>query len=363
MRISDVVKQIRAVLPTYTDLFGDIVTINSISAFGGTATITTSSAHGLSTGQAVTIVGVETRTPISAFVQDGLNFTFTTSADHDLTFDWPEHNKIELGGFTDSSWNASFTLTSSDNRRNFKVQSANTAPVLNGNEYLLEDNRVDGLNGVYSITVTGMTTFTVNGDFLDGTYTPINGKVFSAPRVASVINIDRALDEYTKQNLNDFWIFVEPLNVDVSKDRNTFSDATVTIAGGNDIRTRMIDGFTVYIVAPTTDQIAAETALDICRHDLLLPMMRTLYGLALPTGVSNPADFKTTLNGHGVSAYERAFLVYNYEFQVIIDLTEDDMVLPSQTRAFRNIDYTENIGNDDTTDMTITALNLDKVPI
>lgn len=363
MKISDVVRQIRAVLPNYTNYFGDAISIASINAAGGVATITTATAHGLATGAATTIAGVETRTPISAVIKDGLNYTFTTGLDHDLTLGWTEHSQIELGGFTDAAWDVVYDLKAVDNRRSFKVMSAATTPTLNGNEYLLEKDRIDGINGVYSVTVTGATTFTITGGFIDGVYTPINGAVYLNPRVASVIDIDRALDEYTKSELNDFWLFVEPVDVEVSKDRSTYSDATATITNGQEMRTRMLDGFVCYIVAPVTNQIAAEDSLDICRHDLLLPMMRTLYGVKFDTGLSNAADFRTILSGHGVAAYNKAFLVYRYEFQVIVDLTDDDTVLPTATRAFRDIDYTLAIGGNDTDDMTIDPIDLDIVAL
>tara|TARA_R110000850_G_scaffold115092_2_gene230093 strand:- start:291 stop:1337 length:1047 start_codon:yes stop_codon:yes gene_type:complete len=344
MRISDVVKQIRAVLPNYTDLFGDAIGITSITASGNIATVTTTTAHGLSSGNAVTVAGVETRTPISSASQDGINFVFETGLDHDLTLGWPEHENIELGGFTDANWNTAFALKAVDNRRTFKVMSANTAPTLNGGEYLLEKDRVDGVNGAYSTTVTGANTFTVSGEFNDGTYTPVNGSVNLNPRVAVVIDIDRALEEYTKQGVDDYWLFVEPMDAEVSKDRDTYSDATATIANGQDMRTRIIDGFVCYVVAPVTNQIAGEASLDVCRHDLLLPMMRTLYGTKFDTGLTNAADFRTILNGHGVAAYNKAYLVYRYEFQVTMDLTDDDTVLPTETRAFRDINYSLDVG-------------------
>lgn len=340
MRISDVVKQIALVLPRYTDLFADVQSVESIVASGGIATVTTTERHNLNDGAAVTIVGVETRTPIASFERTGLNYVFTTSEDHDLTFGWPEHENIQLGGFTDSEFNSSFKLKASDTRNSFKIMGSGANPVLNGNEYLLEPERVDGVNGIFGVTVTGLNTFTISGDFSDGIYTPINGKVFSNPRVSGTIDIDRSLDQYTKQNVSDFWAFVEPVDANVSKDRSAYSDATATITSGQEMRTRIVDGFIVYIYAPTSDDIAGMDALDICRHDLMLPMMRTLYGANFDTGLScENGDFRTILNGHGVAAYKKAFMVYRYEFEVVIDLTDSDTVLPANTRAFRNVDY------------------------
>lgn len=362
MKISDVVNRVREVLPEHTDLFGDILSISSITATGGIATITTSAAHNISTGDAVTVANVATRTPIDSVLNDGLLFTFTTSLDHDLTFGWPEHGNIELGGFTDGDWNNSFKLISSNNRREFIINSVNSNPTLNGNEYLLEYNRFDGVDGVYSATVTGVNTFTVSGDFSDGVYTPINGAIYTNPRVASTIDIDRAIEEYTKNDIQDYWIFVEPVNVEISKDRSTMSDANNSIANGNEMRTRMIDGFTLYIIAPTSNQIAGEVALDVCRHDLLLPLMKTLYGYQFDTGTSNPMDFRATLNSHGVRAYDRAYMVYAYEFEVVIDLTNDDAVNPRDTRAFRDIDYNLKTQNPDADIMDV-HIDLDINPI
>lgn len=362
MKIADVVNQLSVILPEYTSLFGDVLGISSIEASGGTATVVTSSDHNFITGQAVTMAGVETRTPITGVSQNGLVFAFTSN-EHDLTENWPEQEEIELGGFTDTNWNEEFDLVSANNRYTFQVRSSNTIPILTGSEYLLETDRTDGLNGKYSVTVVNGTTFTISGDFSDGAYTPVNGKVYARPRVASVVNVDRALEEYTKQSVNDFWCFVEPVDAAVSKDRSTYSDAIATIGGGEEYRTRIIDGFNVYIFAPCSNEISGEDAVDICRHDLLLPMMRSLYGVEFDTGLYNDADFRTILRGHRVAAYDGAYLTYVYEFEFVMDLTDDDTVLPKNTRAFRNINYTQEVGDTDTTDMTITALNLDDNPV
>jgi len=359
MRIKDVALRLIDALPEHTGLFCDTLDIDSINASGGIATVVTSSNHGLSNNSAINISNVAVKTPISSFTKDGLLYTFTTSLEHDLTFGWSDHKTIELGGFTDSAWNNVFDLRSSDNRFEFVVNSPDTQPILNGNEYLLEYNRVDGIGGAYSVNIINDTTFTIEGDFIDGDYTPVNGVVYSNPRIGATVDIDRVIDQYTKYGANQYWLYAEPVNVDVSKDRTTLSDANHSIGNGADMRIRMVDGFTLYIIAPCSDEIAGEVSLDVCRHDLLLPLMKTLYGYQFDTGTSNPMDFRTTLKSHGVVAYDRAYLVYSYEFEVVIDLTNDDAVSDQDTRSFRNVDYTHHIGGGDTTDMTITNIFTD----
>lgn len=361
MKIADVVNQARAILPEYTELFGDVLSIATIVASGGVATVTTSAAHNLSTGTAVNLSGVETRTAIATATKVGNVVTFTTSTDHDLTFGWPEHENITLFGFDDVNWNDTFKLGSLPNRRTFTVQSVLAAPT-GALGVLLEPKRVDGINGVYSVTVTGSTTFTISGSFIDGTYTPVNGTVAGGVRMAGTIDIRAVLDKYTKQSVNDYWLFVEPVDADVSKDRSTYSDAVATRSRGQDMRTRILDGFNTYIIAPCTDALMAVPQLDVCRHDLLSAMMRTFYGVEFDTGLTLNNEFKTILVSHGVFAYEKAFLVYRYEFQVVSDLTDSDQVLPSDTRAFRNVDYTEQVGDDDITNLTVNV-DLDDNPL
>lgn len=357
MKLADVINQLRAILPKYTDVFSNVISISSISASGGVATIVTSAVHSFSTGVGVTISDVQTRTAISAVSKDGNVYTFTTSADHDLTQGW--HTEVTLEGFTDAVWNDTFTLVGVPNRRTFKVRSSNSQPSLNTNEILLEV-RSDGVNGRWRVTVVNTTTFTITGDILDGTYS--GGSISSNPRISGAVNIERAITEYTEQSLTDYWLFVVMSDAAVSKDRTTFSDATATRATGNDMRLRLIDGFSLYILVNTTEDIVAIDAVDVCRHDLFLPLLRSVNGVRFDTGLTGSADFKTILLGHSAFDYNRAVLIYEYEFQSVMDLTDSDTVEDLDSRAFRDIDYTHEIGDDDTEDVTA-EIDLDEEPL
>jgi len=360
MKVADIINQLRAVLPKYTNYFSDVLSISTITAVGGTATIVTSTPHGLSTGANIVISDVQTETPITAVSQDGLVFTYTTGSDHDLTLGWVEHEYVNLEGFTGSGWNDSFYLTAVPNRRNFSVRSTEALPTLNGNEILLEI-RIDGVNGRYSATVVDPTTFTVSGDFNDGTYR--GGIISTAQRISGAATETRALEQYTEQGFSDLWMFAVPSDARVSKDRSNYSDATSAKATGTDMRLRLIDGFSVIIIKNTTEDIAAVGAVDICRHDLLLPILKSVNGIRFETGLTYAGDFRTILIGHGFVDYNRAYLVYRYEFEVAMDLTGDDTVADGDTRAFLDADYTHNIGGDDTDPMTILPMDLDEEPL
>lgn len=359
MKLLDVVNQLAILLPRFTDKVSTVLTISSISVSSNVATITTVSAHGITTGLAVTLANVEIKTPITARSQDGTLFTFTTDPAHDLTFGWTDHANITLSGFTESVWNSSFELKSSPSRFNFVVQSAETIPTLNGNE-ALHEVRSDGINGQFTATRVSAAVFTITGTFLDGTYT--GGTVNKGVRIAGSVTIERAIDQYTEQNVTDLWMFVVMNDAELSKSRHAFSDATATKATGEDMRVRLLDGFTITIVIATSQDITGTDAIDICRHDLLLPILKSVFGARFDTGLSSDPDFRSVLVGHGIFQYNKAILAYTYEFEFPMDLTVDDAVNEGDTRAFRDLNYTQEQGEDETTDMTVIPINLDDSP-
>jgi hypothetical protein len=354
MRILDIVNQLRLLLPLYTDKVSTVVGITSIVVSSNIATITTSAAHGLRSGQEATLANVTVETPITDVSQNVTLFTFTTSPAHDLTEGW--HTQITISGFTDSAWNGEFALKSANKRTEFVIQSTETIPSLNGNE-VLHEVRSDGINGRFSATVVDSTTFTITGSFLDGNYS--GGTVNTSVRVSGAVTLESAIDKYTKQNIDKLWIFVVMNDADISKSRYAFSDATATPARGDDIRLRLIDGFTVNIFLPSSDELLGVTSLDVARHDLLQPILKSLYGARFPTGLDGDMDFRVVPIGHGIAEYNAAFLVYTHGFEASFELTENDAVLEGNTRAFRDIDYTQEIGGDDTTDATALNINLD----
>jgi hypothetical protein len=360
MKLTDVVKQLQAVLPKYTDYFNDTLTVDTITATSTVATITTIEDNNFFSSQkAVTNVGITQETPIISVSQDGLVFNFETSIDHDLTLNFQGYENVTLGGFTDSSWNDSFVLVDVPNRRNFKVRSSNTIPTLNANEYLAE-NRIDGVNGRFLASITvDPKVFTIEGDFLAANYT--GGIVKKDVRIAGSISFERAIEQYTKQNVNDLWMFVVMKDAEISKDRNAYNDAVATIANGEDLRLRLIDGFEVYIVKNVKEEVAAVESIDICRHDLLSPILKSLFGARFSTGTSRSGDFVAVLTNHNVAFYNRATFAYQYDFEFTYDLVLEDSVEQVNTRAFRDIEYAT-VTPTDTENLTV-EVNLDDEPL
>lgn len=331
MRLLDIVNQIRTILPKHTDRFSTLINTTSISVVSNVATITTATAHKLQDNNIITLSGYLTETPIEDVSQDGLLFTFTTTTDHDLTETWQD--QVTLEGFDSTSWNATFTLSKVPNRKTFVIKSTNSLPSLNTNEFIYED-RIDGINGQYSVTVINANKFTISGQFLDGDYN--SGVINTKVRVVSNLNIERFLEQYPEQIVNDLYMCVVMNDADVSKDRNTYTDAVAAPVTGSEIRLHLVDGFTIYVVGNVSSEYAAQGLIDICRHDLLLPILKSVYGARFPTGLSNETDYRTIFTGHGIDSYDKSKYVHFYNFEMSMELTEDDAVDRNDTRAYRD---------------------------
>ena len=334
MKLKDVVNQLRIVLPKHTDRFSTVVNTININVVGDVATITTDNIHRLKTGQIITLSNYLTETHIESVSQDGLLTTFTTNTDHDLTEGWQD--ELTLGGFDSTAWNGTFVLFKVPNRKSFVIRSTNTIPSLNSNEILYE-NRIDGINGQHTITVINTTSFTITGDFLNGTYS--EGVINSNVRIVGSISLDRFMEHYTEQTIQDLYMCVVMDDANVSKDRNTYSDAISTPVTGSEIRLTLVDSFSIYILGNTSKDIAAQELIDICRHELMLPILKSIYGVRFSTGLSNETDFRTVFRGHGDALYDKSKYVHVYYFEMAMELTEDDTVDRTDTRAYRDSNY------------------------
>ena len=341
MSPSEIVNQLKAILPRYTDLFTDNIANTAIVVSSGTATATTPAAHGLTTGDAITIADAVTPNPIASFTKDGLNFTFTTSAPHDLTLG--EQSTVTISGFTDGDWNATFDLKAVPNRNEFTVQSVNADPTLNTNE-LLNEILVTGINGIFGITVTAPTTFTFTTTSRDTTSTVA---IKSNPRVTAVPDIDELTRQYTDQSgPSNLWAFVIFNAVVASKDRSVRSDRTNSKTAADDQRSNYSQSFSVFVVAPTTNQFSALAAMDICYQQLLFPFAKSMVGFKPTSPLSESGVYTVTLLGSANAGYNRAYYIHQYDFEFAFDLTNDDRVEPISNQAYRDAETSLLAGSD-----------------
>lgn len=341
MTLTEIVDRVRRFLPIYTPALSPVLSsILYIESALDSAVVATTLPHGLQSGDPVVITNFKVNNYLAGWSKADDVYTFTTEQAHDLTEGW--HETVSLNGFLEPEWNSTFALLAVHSETSFKVRSALPFPTTADKAILLED-RIDGINGYYQIAVSTDYEFNITKEFFVTAF-HTGGQIFTGVRVAAAVNIDRVIDQYTKQNANDLWMVVLPASdVDVAKSIYADSDAIATITASDDFRLRLLDGFTLAIIKSTVNESAAVDTVDLCRHDLLQPILKTLCGARFGSGLTTSGDFKSSLTGHGVMRYTEAYIVYRYDFEVVMDTVIDDTVYEGDVSAFRDIYYVQSV--------------------
>ncbi len=356
MKAIDIVAQLQAELPKYDNRFNTTVGISSLVAVGNVVTATTSTAHGLSNGDATTITGAKVETPISSLTLLNGIVTATTSADHDLTLETGATATVE--GATEADYNGTFNLVSVKNRREFQY-AISTTPSSPATGTLLED-RIDGYNGRFTITVTGITTFTYTVTFAPtGVAKVTNAFVNTLPRIARVINFEHAQNAYTAQNDQAFWAMVSLQDVTVSRDRNLLSDQTINLMKNQERRIDTIRRVNVDVFFPTSNEYSGGKARDEA-EDVAVALVASLVGWQVPSDYSDDSGYLLGLNGHLAAEFNKAYYAHRYVFETREDITAPD-TFQEDDRAFRDVALL--INNDFDKVIASATVDLDEEPL
>lgn len=364
MRIRDVVARFAANITRHTDLFSTLLS-GSATVAGQTVTVTTATPHGLETGDLVALPDRLLSNPITAVESVEGGYRFTSAAAHDLTTVppgyeiGPYHATARLAGFADAAWNGEKALLSVPNRNQFVVAGPNL-PTLVGGETLREAIEVGALSAPVAVTVTSPTTFTFALDVDPAGRGVVAERIVADVRVAGLVEFEEIERQYTPQTPNALWAFVVPSDVDLSKDRRANTDAGAELRQTGDMRATILDGFSLFVLVPTGREYSGLDALDLCRHDLLGPILKAFYGARFETGTAASTPYACVLTGHSVESYQKAFLIYRYDFQSPYQLVNADATDDQQTVAFRNIVMNTDLANG--TRFASFEVNLDEAP-
>lgn len=357
MKASDIVLQLLAELPRHDSRFNTTIAITSLVAVGTVVTATTTTPHGLTTGDATTITGALVETPISSLTLLGGIVSAATSSDHDLTLG---QSTAIVEGATETEYNGTFTLLSVKNRREFQypITATPTSPAT-GAPILLED-RIDGYNGMFIVTVTGTTTFTYTvGIAPSGDARVANAFVNTKARVSRVVNFDHAEMAYTKQIGNEFWAFVSLQDVPVSRDRSLTSDHTVNLTINQERRIDTVRRVNIDVFFPTSSEYSGGKARDDA-EDVAVALVASLMGFEPPNDYSDTSGYLLALSIHQTAAFTKAYYAHRYVFETREDITFAD-TFQEDTRAFRNIDL--DINNDFEEVIASATVDLDEEPL
>lgn len=361
MKAQDIVNQLAVILPSFVDDFTTQVAVTSLTRSGTTVTANTAAAHGLAVGEQSNITGAQTPITVTSIDRVGIVATLVTAADHDLTEG--EGATVQISGATEAEFNGTFTLLTEPNRRTLTFQVADSGPTTaTGSPLLLNGSNIfQSYNGLQNVTAVPTTT-SFQYEVTDATlFTPAAGTIVakSNPRISAAVEFERIIDAYTEQKINEAWLFVVLGDSLADKNRNIDTDSTDNIQNGNFFNQRLIQNIQLYVILPTSAEIAGRSSRDRC-EELLKPICQSILGVKFASLVENTNN-PLMITGHGIQAYSTAYYAHQYAFEATLQLGPTDIFVPSDHVAFRDMDVT--IGLDVGTETFNTKIDLDDTPL
>lgn len=333
MKTRDIVDQLQTEVPRHTNKFTVQVAFTSLTAAGTTVTAVTAAAHGRVTGEAVSVTGVLVANPV-ALVASGTTITGTTTFDHDLT----EFNgaTVTISGAADSDYNGTFALVTANNRRKFTYEALSAPAGAAGGSPLLEEDRRNGYNGRFAITLVNATTFTYEVNTTPaGDAVTTNAFANTKSRISRAVSLESVADAYTRQaDADTLWMFVVPGDTAISNDRNQLNDSIASFLEGTERRLHTIVNFDIIVVFPSSDERAAAEAADDAQ-DIAVVLYKSIAGYFSPSSMGDDTQFLITPINHGFGDYNGSYYIHRYSWQVMEDITEPD-TFHVETRAFRD---------------------------
>ena len=367
MKAQQILLQLFNKLPQYSNFFSTTISIQSLVLSGTTVTATTNSPHGLVINQTVNISGAIIQNPISSLSQTDNIALGETLYDNDLTEGFVPN--VTLYGANQTAYNGTFPLLNVLNRRQFTFPvTGNPVTPATGSIFLVENERtINPYNGIKLITgVPSSTTFTYE----------ISSTIFNNPigtiiaskglRIGGAMSYDKASEWYSKQSINEYWLFVVLGDSTASKDRYNQDDAVSTTPPNTRYRQRIITPFTCYVFAPSRDDTSIDgvngRAVRDNMEDVFHSLCKSLLRVKFQTEFSETDWAEVMFTNHGFYGYNQAYYIHQFSFETTYDVTFDDTVSPSDNVAFRDIEIQFQRLQDSYIIATL-GINLDDVPL
>lgn len=337
MKAQFIQNQLLSDLPIYTNLFHDTLAIASMSFTLATleVTVTTTTDHGLVTNNFMNIQGIREKNLLSSLTSSNGIATAVASNRTDLTQGFQD--TINISGADQLEYNGEHTLLDVIDSSNFTYSITGTPISPATGSIFLNEEKSLSYNGFFVITKIDDTTFTytVSRPLLDPDFS--NGIIFINPRIFVVVNTERALEEYTRREQNKLALFLVLNATEANRNRANVSDASDRIKSPDEFRQALINNFTISVFSPTTTEVGAAQSRDQM-EDVRFFLLNSLLKKVLPTGTGadSPSDGITYVNDDS-EEYTGAYLVHNFVFQVVYDLTQKDIVKLPQNVAVLNI--------------------------
>ncbi len=362
MRAQDFILQLSAKLPVLVDDFTTSFSVSSLTRTSTTVTATTTTAHGLSIGKSVNIVGAETPISITSIDRFGIMATLATNADHDMTEG--AFTTVVISGATESEFNGTFPLLRVLNRRTVTFQVDDSGPIsATGSPLLLNGSSpLQSYNGLKAVTAVPTTT-TFEYEITDNTlFTPASGAITAKtrPRISGAATDERALESYTAQNTGDAWLYVVMNDAVANKSRTLEIDGTDNIERTNHFKQFISQTVSLFVFLPTSEQIAGRSSSDRAQ-ELFQPICQSILFAKFDSLLTNGKYNALMFNEHGLHGYNKAFYIHRYTFEMQLLMGINDTIGADIDVAFRDISISQ--AQDVGTGVINTEIDLDDEPL
>jgi hypothetical protein len=324
MQAVDIVNRLKEVLPNYTDEFSDIISVSSLTRSGTTITASASSAHGLLTGDYVTIRGATNPITISSIVRNDDIVTVTTATDHKLSdpslYSDEEAKRItfEISGAVPTDYNGTIVLydmTVPDSTTfTYKIDTTPTTPATTPGFLLQED--FDGYNGYKEVTVLNTTSFTYETANTD-LNTPSQGTIemSSATRIAWGATPERVSQFYSEDDdrVSQNWMFLVLGPKIIYKDDTVASDLSTAKSTNESYFYQSQQDFSIFTFIPSQGETLAGMASDKSRI-FEKAILRSIANFPFESPLVESLYQSTVYVGNDAEDYNTAWYAHRFDF-------------------------------------------------
>ena len=367
---SDIKLQLYTYLPRHTSLFSKKLTIASADVVSASVVrVVTSVAHGLALTDVINVIAGRVENSLTAVAYDVTDTyaKFTTADNHDFTapIQSDDVSTLELAGFTAPAWNTTHTISDIENRENITIPIPGTEPIptLNGNEIVYED-RPAGIKGLWPVTnIIDPVTFEFTVSGVPGLpVNPVDGlEVDYDVAIGISADIPRAIEVYTKQNTkDDVVLFITFTDVDVSKDRNTLNDFTLTSTNQDESRLMIGQKFSTVAFFKITETISAAQAQEYAYGEVFEALLKSLYMFRKDNFKS---QFGNIFLGSGPGINNTAYYTHVYDWQLPVLIDKSTGFVDPKDVAYRNMDIIAHMFTIDNPAILELGINLDEVEL
>lgn len=352
MKASSIVNRIKEVLATYTEAFSNIKDIASITCAGTTATATSTN-HGLTTNDNVTITGAKKVLGITSLTRSGNVVTAICSNSHDL-IDPSQYSaqwlplKVEITSAAPAEYNGIFELISvvNDTTFTYKITTTPVSPATTAGRLFQDD--MGQLNGYKKVTVIDANTFTYDLTQAASYSTAGDIKMSVATKVSGVASPLNIVDYY---NLNGDGILDDRLFVcvqDDSANRNrTTADSIESQQNSNlEYFYTIQQNFDVFVVTSSRNDLQGAYAADRARS-YRKPLLKAIANFQFDNDLTDNKYQPAFYLGSSaeVEASMKAFAIHKFDFQAIAYIQNSDVNQDRDSVLLKEIDVIEKSSN------------------